>query len=535
MSLSNESAGGSDNSEMELEEARDQANGLESANGDTSSLEKSVIDDAQPPRRTNSYIQSLPTVEAYLDDGVVGTVTPLASEVVPVIKKPDTVVETEFESTRGVRASLISVSMHKRKNAGLGIRLKLIDGELIVSFVSKDSPLAPCLRPGDRLLGLDDNICSRWTPSVVAAYIAEKLGPLSITVRNPTGNQDLAEAVVMKTDPNSKVGISFVSRNGRLRIKKIYSNQEIGDQSVLSSGDFVTSINEIPSADLDAATAIHLVRGIPKYVSILVNSSNAAELSVRDMRTRYSDGSAAAAYEAAPEALVANEVDIDDLEAGLTTRPSLVSVKISRPSTQVKFGISFRNSDGGLQVSNILDVGILSKSPLKKGMHLVAVNNTYCRFWDNIRALAYFKDATGDILIVAQDPDGDPLQIAAMAYKPSPRSLAGVRLRANAGGIELTKIEPHGIFADSVLNEGDTALSINSMLCRRMTTSEAATFLKHEPSSITIHARTQASTGIILSKFDSASDDRNDSEPPQRLNMVIPDQQEGKMDTLRCA
>lgn len=66
----------------------------------------------------------------------------------------------------------------------------------------------------------------------------------------------------------------------------------------------------------------------------------------------------------------------------------------------------------------------------------------------------------------------------------------------------------NSLFADSVLSAGDKVLSINNILCYHLTTHEAAALVKHEPTAITVHGKTNTSNAIVISTFEGDASDQ---------------------------
>jgi hypothetical protein len=451
-------------------------------------------------RRTSSYYNSLPVADAEPEPVRVETVVSVTAEVVAVLDV-DVDSDTDEDSLRSTRASLISVRIFKKtRDSKLGIGFISIAGELQISKIASTGPLTTSpLRPGDRLVSLDDNrFCTNWTAAQAANHVREQVGLLSIVVKNPNGNPNAAEATVFKTSPEDRIGIVFKEENGRLRIGKIKDSSLLGNMSVLHAGDYVESINQIPCSYVGSSLAAEMVRDAEKLVTILVKNSDAIELSIRDMQARLSS------RHLSTNDIQATADEVVDLEAGILSEtqflPSLISVKVSKPTAGTELGINFINPEEGiLQISSIIK-GLLERSPLKIGFIVISIDYKPCRDWSRQYALDYLRGKVGDVLIVAKNPNGNPSYVHTMADKPSARSKIGVTFKTSSvGPLRIGMVRPDGIFANSVLNAEDDVIAINNIPCQHMTSFEAIGITQRITDSVTILSKTWRATGVVVS------------------------------------
>jgi hypothetical protein len=463
------------------------------------------IDDArQDPnncRRTSSYYNNLPVADAEPEPVRVETVVSVAAEVVAVDAHDVDSDTDEDDSLRGTRPSLISVRIFKNtRETKLGISFISVAGEVQICKIASTGPLARSpLRPGDRLVSLDNNrSCTNWTAAQAANHVKEKVGLLSIVVKNPNGNPNAAEATVYKTSSEDRIGISFKEENGRLRIGKIKDSGLLGDMSVLHAGDYVESINQISCSYVGSCLAVEMVRNAEKLVTILVKNSDATELSIRDMQALFTYS------RLSTNDIQATADEVMDLEAGILSEtqflPCLISVKVSKPTAGTKLGINFINPEEGvLQISSITK-GLLGKSPLKSGFIVMSIDYKPCRDWSRQYALDYLRGKVGDVLIVAKNPNGNPSYVHTMADKPSARAKLGVTFKKSSQGpLKIGMVRPDGIFANSVLNAEDDVIAINNIPCQHMTSFEALGITQRIADSVTILSKTGQSTGVVVS------------------------------------
>jgi hypothetical protein len=169
--------------------------------------------------------------------------------------------------------------------------------------------------------------------------------------------------------------------------------------------------------------------------------------------------------------------------------------------------------EGALKVSQVRNGGLLASSPLAGGFKVLSIDNFCCEDWSSQKALEYLRRIKGEVIIVAQNPDGDPGYVQAMAYKTSPRATVGISFRSSRGYLKIGTISASGIFTNSVLNAGDDVVAINNTPSQHMTSTEAADIVRSATGSITILSKPHQFTGIVLSHLSSrpATDTANPS------------------------
>jgi hypothetical protein len=321
--------------------------------------------------------------------------------------------------------------------------------------------------------------------------------------RNPKGDPNAAVAAVYKPQTTDKIGLTIYSDYGRLRIRRVRPEGLLG-ASVLNTDDFVESINSLPCGEIGQSLATTIIREAPDCVSIIVNRTDTTEVSIRETMTRLSSRRLSAETSDVPYA-TASEIGTIDLGATISieeqAKPHFISVKVSKPTIESKLGLSLRRSEeGNLEISHVRNGGILASSPLASGFKVLSIDSQRCHDWSSQRALEYLKNIAGEVIIVAQNPNGDPGYVQAMAYKPSPRATAGVSFsRWGVDSLHIGAISPTGIFRNSVLNAEDGVIAINNIPTRHMTAYEAAEIVKNAIDSVTILSKPHQFTGIVLS------------------------------------
>jgi hypothetical protein len=453
------------------------------------------------------------------------------AEAVPEITRLDWVVAitTEVESIahftrigndasdprKGKRPALISVRIDKKPfYDDLGIDFRSVFGELVIGSIAPTSPLMTSpIRPGDRLISLDHHQkISHWTAAQAANCLRSQNGFVSIVVETKDGDSNVAEACVYKPIPEFKLGVSFQSENGRLRVRNVTNQGLLGAMSVLQAGDYVESINYMPVQEIDEIVAYEIVRDIIGLVSLRVKRNYVPEVSLLDiMRTnqlvslRYSENP-----------IVADELDFVESNHSIPTdpeflaRPGFISVVVQRPTADTRIAISFANPDGdGLIISDIGSQSLFSNSPLVAGCVVHSINDVPCLRYSKDEAQDLIDSQFGEIRLVAQDPAGDASYAVGMAFKPTPQASLGLAFNSVGGSLSLTRLHNYGLFSSSVLNNGDKVIAINKIPCQHMQPRDAVIITQTNSEAATILVRLSRRKGVVLSQTSVA--------PPNRI------------------
>jgi hypothetical protein len=465
-------------------------------------------EDGLQPRRTQSFIQSLPVAQAEPETTRVASVLAYTSEIEPITDSGRLVADTLSlgGGDQVSRPALISVGILKPSpDIKLGVSFRSIFGELKIGNIAPTSPLANTpMRPGDRLISLDHHRnTNHWTAVQAANYVRTAEGLICFVVRTRNGDSNVAEAAVYKSSVEEKVGISFRNENGRLRVSKINRSGLLGEMSVLNPGDFVETINYMDVNEIDAALALQIVRSSLGLVTFRVKNNDTTEVSLRDvMITDFSSRRFSGPIVAADEL---ESVEIGSGFMGrehseLQIRPGFISVKVYKPTVDTKLGISFMNPDGDqLQVCNVSNNTMMTKCPIAPGMQILSIGNIRCRKWTKKQALDYVKASIGEILFILQNPSGNSSYAMAMAFKPTARSKLGISFKMTGGPLVIGSILPDGLLCNSVVNCDDAVIAINSVPCQHMTPSEAVSITQRNPDSVTLLTRPHRSNGIVMS------------------------------------
>ena len=178
--------------------------------------------------------------------------------------------------------------------------------------------------------------------------------------------------------------------------------------------------------------------------------------------------------------------------------PAFISVMVYKPNRETELGITFSKQDRLLCITNITKEGLLLSSPLKGGLHLLSINGTKCHDWDTKTALNYLRDAIGYIHLVAQNANGNREFVQVYAQRTSRN--VGISFKGLAGRqLRVYEIRPKGLFANSVLNEGDEVFEINGIHCPNYRPKDAVDIILEAKDAVTILAKTKPTNALVIS------------------------------------
>jgi len=466
------------------------------------------------PKQTMN-IDSLPTAEAQPETSRAGLELAYAIDVERIVdsEEPEHDISVVEEERRKVmttssrnRPALISVRIHKTPEAELGVCFESVFDEVQIHHISRTGPLGGSpIEPGDRLISLDfHHVTSTWTAAQAAGYLREKTGFLSMLVKTCGGNPNVSEVHVYKTKVDERLGVSFAHDNdGRLRIRKVSGRGLLGDRSLLSSGNYVERLNGVDASRMEVTEAVEMLKASEDLVSIRVKNTDATDISVYDLMS-----GSFSTRRSSVMTIAADELGLLDLEAGLlddmvsNVPAAFLSVRILKASRSEQIGITFVNTNGAmLQIEDISEWGLLAKSPLHAGFAILSINNCRCHKWTGEEALKYIQSLVGEVLIVAQDLDGNPGYISVTSHKDSPKGRIGVSFKQGNGPLVIGDVRPDSVFANSTLNEADEVIAINGVSCQLASVADAVHLAQRDPEYVTLLAKQNAKAGLVLSRL----------------------------------
>jgi hypothetical protein len=168
------------------------------------------------------------------------------------------------------------------------------------------------------------------------------------------------------------------------------------------------------------------------------------------------------------------------------TRPEFIYCRVIKPTHRTSVGLSFqtrrmRSPKGKFctMVSAIADDGLFadqSSHYLRPGDFVVAVNQTSTDGMKSAEVASLIRQSVGTVSLTVRNIGGDPHSVASSSQKPLSDDKVGLSLKNNATGqiLSVTRVEPWGIFSESLLLPGHRVLLVNGAPAENMLASVAA-------------------------------------------------------------
>jgi hypothetical protein len=341
------------------------------------------------------------------------------------------------------------------------------------------------IRPGDGVLTMNNVYCARWNPQMALRQLQSISGKINLVVSAATStadvqpkaavaagaagaatteeekdegeeigdpdaeedhddvensktvvvmkeviNPNLIQATVIKLQPTDRLGIGFENVAGRLRISSLNPHGLLGgaDNSALSVGDYMVSINGIPCADMAYSRAKELVLKSPNRVTLMAisptphtttattasnttstststtnttpNPTDIYIISTRNVLTDLLSSPTTLAHDEDPVLPMARAVSNrrsltfpnshnngtssnsnsnDYSSSSLDIHPAYYSVMVVKPTLDMQLGIQFKEVNGMAVISHIAPGSMVATStPLRIGLAILSINNTHC-------------------------------------------------------------------------------------------------------------------------------------------------------------
>jgi len=195
-------------------------------------------------------------------------------------------------------------------------------------------------------------------------------------------------------------------------------------------------------------------------------------------------------------------------------RAEFISAALIKPRERTDLGLSVSELIGGgsgLCISEIKKKGLFFESgaPLEVGDRVVSINNQSCDEMDHKKAAKILRESPTSVTIVVQNIGGDPLMVECLITKPTPDHRTGIGFSActSPARVNISAIFPEGLFADSLLTEGDEVLNVNSIPCRELESETVADIIITAPRYVTVLAKKFEGNGVVVA-CDSSPDKR---------------------------
>ena len=234
----------------------------------------------------------------------------------------------------------------------VGIGLREMAGQIIISSIAPDSLFANTpLMPGLRLVCVDNVLCKGLSKMDAIKFFKDAEGPITVLAERV----GLITSTAIKDSVDAKVGIGLKTIKGYNIVSSI-SPTSIFQGTNLRIGHRLVSVNKTSCLGMNKTDAIKLFKEAEGTVQVMSE------------------------------------------EVGL------LSAKVTKTSKNDKVGIGLKEKGGSVVISCIYDAGLFAKTDLTEELRLLTVNDQSVAGMSRDEAIALFRDADGDITVLAEDP-----------------------------------------------------------------------------------------------------------------------------------
>jgi hypothetical protein len=179
-------------------------------------------------------------------------------------------------------------------------------------------------------------------------------------------------------------------------------------------------------------------------------------------------------------------------------RPGLLSATVCK-GPQDENGLLLANTNGSVTIAGFEQDGMFKVAPFEIGDRLMSVNSVSCEGMDADRVVNLIQNAENIVTVVVRAPNGRADLVSSMVRKNRPETLVGVTLTERGHNIVISKIAEDGLLAHTLLNVGDTCLSINgTKITPNMNARASAALILISPEFVTIKTKKERETGVVV-------------------------------------
>jgi predicted metalloprotease with PDZ domain len=187
-------------------------------------------------------------------------------------------------------------------------------------------------------------------------------------------------------------------------------------------------------------------------------------------------------------------------------RPDLLSATVIKgPKDDNDVGLLLATVNGRVTIAGFEQDGMFKAAPFEIGDQVMSVNTKSCHHMDAGGVASLIKNAENIVTVVVRAPNGHADWVSAMVRKQRPDSLVGVSLRKRGHKVVISCIAEDGLFAHTLLNVGDTCLSINGIkITPNLDARASANLILNSQESVTIEAKTHRGTGVVVAALEES-------------------------------
>ena len=330
-------------------------------------------------------------------------------------------------------SALTAIAQKETPDSKVGITVKEMKGKIIVTGINPLSIFAETgLKVGHQVVSINGILASKITAMDVVMMLKAAESELTVVA----GNAGYVSAAVSKPDPDCKLGIGVIERDGHIYITSIAEDGLFGGTDLME-GYRVLSVNKKACKGLSSMEAVALFKGAEEDLVVLAED------------------------------------------------PGYIKAVVHKTSPTQKCGIQVKNMGGAVYITSINPDGLFANTDIKTGMKVVRVNKKEASTLGTAEALKLFKTAKSEVTVVAEYVGF----VGVSVYKDSPDSKVGIKLKEKGGHIYVSSIGPESLFADTDLKVGMRLVSVNKHDCAGLNPFEAIEFFKSADGVVSVFAQ----------------------------------------------
>jgi C-terminal processing protease CtpA/Prc len=187
-------------------------------------------------------------------------------------------------------------------------------------------------------------------------------------------------------------------------------------------------------------------------------------------------------------------------------RPDLLSATVCK-GPQDENGLLLVNTNGTVAVAGLEQDGMFKAAPFEIGDRVMSVNHVSCEGMDADGVAKLIQRAQKIVTVVVRAANGRADLVASMVRKDRAETRVGVTMIDHGRKVVIARIAEDGLFAHTLLNVGDTCLSINGItISPDIDAKAAAALIQTSLASVIIKAKTKRETGVVVAASKESSE-----------------------------
>jgi hypothetical protein len=135
----------------------------------------------------------------------------------------------------------------------------------------------------------------------------------------------------------------------------------------------------------------------------------------------------------------------------------------------------------------------------------MSVNNKSCDHMDAEGVANLIKNAKNIVTVVVRAPNGRADLVSSTIRKERPESRVGVTLKQRRRNVVISSIAEDGLCAHTLLNVGDTCLSINGIkITPNIDARASVELIMTSPDFVTLETKKDRETGVVVAELEES-------------------------------